>query len=225
MHWMYYEKNSMNMKDNTDRFLEAMEHPELFSDAELATLFEDSETRKLYDTMSKAANLLTETTDADIDVEWNRFVHKHRKRRRPNFLFERRSAIVVATIVVSLAVVSATIGISHSLQHPETSEIPVPIQHISVAELRVKDSEQPNVTQDTLPTPKIKVFKEENFEQLINQVAEYYGASVTFRTSTSKTLRLYFKWNQSQSLSELVEQLNSFAHINIVLYENILIIE
>ncbi|MDE6768165.1 MAG: DUF4974 domain-containing protein, partial [Muribaculaceae bacterium] len=98
-------------------------------------------------------------------------------------------------------------------------------QQISVAELRVKDSEQPNVTQDTLPTPKIKVFKEENFEQLINQVAEYYGASVTFRTSTSKTLRLYFKWNQSQSLSELVEQLNSFAHINIVLYENILIIE
>ncbi len=262
-----HPEKSMSEEERT--MFEAIEYPERFSEEELATMLEDPETRQLYDTMSKTANLLTETTDPDIDAEWNLFVAKHQKSTaahrnplivrtdaapfngytpsRPNRnntsflkrcsdalrkgslaeLFKHRAAVVIATIVVSLAVVGASIGIRKSLARTEASEeqsVLIPQKEL-IAQLPITDKVQSIEPKDSVVTPTIKIFKEENFEELIKQVSAYYGAEVSFQSPTTKSLRLYFKWNQSLPLNEVVEQLNSFEQIAIALDDNILIIE
>ena len=65
------------MNDNTDRLLEAIEHPERFSDDELAALLKEPEMRELYDLMSKTSDAVAETPVYDLDKEWDAFVTKY----------------------------------------------------------------------------------------------------------------------------------------------------
>lgn len=216
------------MKDNTDRLLEAVEHPERFSDEELDMLFQDSNVRDLYATMNKTANLLTKEPDLDIDVEWRRFVSKNLDRKviRTSFFFNRHVAAVVVAIVASIAVVAASIGFKHAFESSDPKkESVIEKQASSVTPHITERSEPDSIQQKNLPIPETKVFKDETLENIILDISEYYGVSASFKTPVSKELRLYFKWEQSQQLIEVVEQLNNFEHIDIVLNENVLIVE
>lgn len=215
------------MKDNTDRLFEAVEHPERFSDQELSQLLNDTETRRIYDAMSKTSDLMTATSEPDIDMEWKRFASTHRPRKRiviSKFIPGRQAAAAVIAIVASLAVVAATIGITHSWGSTEKVEAPA-------AEQSATDQAQPGeaiqepVLLESTAEPEIKIFKEDNLEQIIEDICGYYGASATFHTAGAKTLRLYFQWDQSQPLDEVVEQLNSFEQIEITLNDNLITVE
>ena len=58
------------MNDNTDLLLEAIEHPERFSDDELSKLLQDPDTRELYLILTKTADAIAEPPVIDIDHEW-----------------------------------------------------------------------------------------------------------------------------------------------------------
>ncbi len=84
------------MNDKTDRLLEAIEHPERFSDEELNALLSEPEIRELYDLMSKTSDAVAETPVYDLDKEWDTFVTNHY--RSKNFIlkfFNRHAAAVM----------------------------------------------------------------------------------------------------------------------------------
>lgn len=217
---MYYAKNSMNMKDNTDRLLEAVDYPDRFSDRELESLLADPTARELYDTMVKTANLLTPTPEPDIDAEWTRFAANHRKDtilpRR--YFLSRHAAAAVVAVVVTFAVVAATVGITRSLTAPTVAENTAPEPTTAIQKAT-------DIEETPTQTPDIKVFKNRTLEEIITVIADYYGATVKFDTEGSKNLRLYFKWDQSEPLNEVVEQLNSFEQIEISLADNVLTVD
>ncbi len=218
---MFYVKNSMKMKDNTDRLLEAVEHPERFTDEELADMLADAEMRELYDTMRRTSDLLSETQDPDIDGEWSRFASRNGLTGRRNVLhviplvFNRHAAAVITAAVISLAVVAATIGISYSLGNQGVAQ-----EEMSGTELKEVTEAKEEATPDTInATPELRcetvIFRNESLERIMSEICSYYGASVTFAGNASKDLHLYFKWDQSLPLTEVVDQLNSFEQINI----------
>lgn len=243
------------MNDNTDRLLEAIEHPEHFSDDELAALLNDPDMRELYDLMSKTSDAIAETPAYDLDKEWDAFVGKYyssepvlqslsdNDNSRVNPLpgnkannklskkfiltfFNRHAAAVIALgIIASLAVVAATVGIRYTSKHTE----PTPTEAVTVASPEIIKTEVVNVT-DSSASEENKVvevvtFKDESFESLINVICEYYGANSTFVNSSVKDLHLYYKWDQSLPLVEVVEELNNFEQINISLNDNMLTIK
>ena len=73
--------------------------------------------------------------------------------------------------------------------------------------------------------PQTIVFKGENLETILADIARYYGASVKFNQDAAKSLQLYFEWNQALPLNEVVEQLNNFEQINITLTDNVLTVK
>ena len=232
---MFYANISMNMKDNTDRLLEAIEYPDRFSDEELRRMLEDNEIQELYKIINKTSDALTETKDPDIDTEWECFVERHGKTvplpsesySSIRAFFSRNAAILIC-MVGSLAVVAATIGIKYSITHPRKE-----LQHqhrgdvISVVAMSDCDEKSDTVyDSDIMPIePKTLIFKDEPFIAVIRTIAEYYGATVAYDSDKSKDLHLYFKWDQTLSLKEIVEQLNNFEQINIKLAGNTLTIE
>ena len=52
------------MKDNIDRLLDALEHPENYSDAEVEQILADPEAREVYDMLHKAADVSASARNA-----------------------------------------------------------------------------------------------------------------------------------------------------------------
>lgn len=219
------------MKDNIDRLLNALEHPENYSDAEVEQLLTDPEAREVYDMLHKAADASAPVPEINIDDEWRRFEAKQPKRRPLifrwlSFVTSRNAAVVVIALVGTLAVVAATIGVTHyfnankEMAQTEKSE---PQKQTAIADSKVAPTD--TIPAETTPLPETIVFKGENLEKILADMSGYYGVTVKFNQDAAKSLQLYFEWDQSLPLNEVVEQLNNFEQINIILTDKVLTVK
>lgn len=219
------------MKDNIDRLLDALEHPENYSDAEVEQLLTDPEVREVYDMLHKAADASAPVPEINLDEEWRRFEAKQPKRRPIilrwlSFMASRNAAAAVLALVGTLAVVAATIGVTHYFNaHKEMAqtEQAEPQKQTVLADSNVAPTD--TIPAETTPLPETIVFKGENLERILADIAGYYGASVKFNQDAAKSLLLYFEWDQSLPLNEVVEHLNNFEQINITLTDKVLTVK
>lgn len=231
MRLMFYVNITMNMKDKTDRLLEAIEHPERFSEEEINEMLEDGEIQELYNLMSKTSDALTKTSEPDIDKEWQRFVKKHDNTSQPKgriidsmrLFFYRNAAAILICTVASLAVVAATVGVAYSLDRPKKEELTQ--KDDEPVSYRAEESDSVSISVISPVEPQTVIFKDETFSAMMDAIAGYYGASVNFKNDSSKELHLYFQWDQSLPLDEIIEQLNNFEQIRIDFTDNTLNIE
>lgn len=213
------------MKDNIDRLLDALEHPENYSDAEIEQLLTDPKTREVYDMLHKAADVSAPVPEINVDDEWRSFEAKQPKRRPLifrwlSFVALRNAAAVVIALVGTLAVVAATIGVTHYfIADKELAQT----EQIEPANANVAPTD--TIPSETTPLPETIVFKGENLEKILADIAEYYGATVKFNQDAAKSLKLYFEWDHSLPLNEVVEQLNNFEQINITLTDKVLTVK
>ena len=219
------------MKDNIDRLLDALEHPENYSDAEVEQLLTDPDTREVYDMLHKVADASAPVSEINLDEEWRRFEANKPKRipvilRWLSFMASRNAAAVVIALVGTLAVVAATIGVSHYFiadkELAQTEQIEQQKQ-TDIANANVAPTD--TIPAETTPLPETIVFKGENLERILADIAEYYSATVKFNQDAAKSLKLYFDWDQSLPLNEVVEQLNNFEQIDITLTDKVLTVK
>ena len=219
------------MKDNIDRLLDALEHPENYSDAEVEQLLTDSEAREVYDMLRKTADASTPISEINLDEEWRRFEAKQPKRspvilRWLSFMASRNAAAVIIALVGTLAVVAATIGVTHYFiannEMAQTGQTETQKQ-TAIADSNVAPTD--TIPTETTPLPETIVFKGENLERILADMAGYYGVTVKFNQDVAKSLLLYFEWDQSLPLSEVVEQLNNFEQIDITLTDKALTVK
>lgn len=219
------------MNDNTDRLLDALEHPENYTDEEIGLMLADPEAREVYDMFHKTADACAPVPEIDLDDEWQRFEAKQPKRipiilRWLSFMASRNAAAAVLALVGTLAVVAATIGVTHyfiadkELAQTEQTE---PQKQTDIANANVAPTD--TIPSETTPLPETIVFKGENLERLLADIAEYYGATVKFNQDAAKSLQLYFEWDQALPLKEVVDQLNNFEQINITLTDKVLTVK
>lgn len=235
MQWMSYVKISTNMKDRTDRIFEAIEHPDRFSDDEIQEMLDEPGMQELYKQICRTADALTTTEEPDIDREWEQFVNRQRKSVAQGLLhslrvfFNRNAAAVLLCTVASLAVVAATLGVSYSLSPTAVNE---EAMAADIESATVKSRPEAAPSKDTVQvdesTPeelRIVVFKDESFGEMISVIADFYGVSAVYKNEKPKELRMYFQWDQSLPLSEIVEQLNNFKQIRISISDKTITIE
>lgn len=219
------------MKDNIDRLLDALEHPENYSDAEVEQILADPEAREVYDILRKTADASAPVSEINLDEEWRRFEAKQPKRRPVilrwlSFMASRNAAAVIIALVGTLAVVAATIGVTHyfnSNKEMAQTEQTEPQKQTAIADSKVAPTD--TLTNEEAPMPETIVFKGENLERILADMAGYYGVTVKFNQDAAKSLLLYFEWDQSLPLNEIVEQLNNFEQIDITLTDKALTVK
>ena len=219
------------MKDNIDRLLDALEHPENYNDTEIEQLLTDPDEREVYEMLRKTADISAPVPEINIDEEWRRFEAKQPKRRPVilrwlSFMASRNAAAVVTALVGTLAVVAATIGVTHYFnanKEMAQTEQTEPQKQTAIADSKVAPTD--TIPAETTPLPETIVFKGENLERILADIAGYYGVTVKFNQDAAKSLQLYFEWDQSLPLSEVVEQLNNFEQINITITDKILTVK
>lgn len=219
------------MKDNIDRLLDALEHPENYSDAEIEQLLTDPDAREVYEMLRKTADISAPVPEINLDEEWRRFEANNPKRipvilRWLSSMASRNAAAVIIALVGTLAVVAATIGVTHYFnanKEMEQTEQTEPQKQTAIADSKVAPTD--TIPTETTPLPETIVFKGENLGKILADMAGYYGVTVKFNQDAAKSLLLYFEWDQSLPLSEVVEQLNNFEQINITLTDKALTVK
>lgn len=219
------------MKDNIDRLLDALELPENYNDTEIEQLLTDPDEREVYEMLRKTADISAPVPEINIDEEWRRFEAKQPKRRPVilrwlSFMASRNAAAVVTALVGTLAVVAATIGVTHYFnanKEMAQTEQTEPQKQTAIADSKVAPTD--TIPAETTPLPETIIFKGENLERILADMAGYYGVTVKFNQDAAKSLLLYFEWDQSLPLNEVVEQLNNFEQINITLTDKALTVK
>ena len=59
------------------------------------------------------------------------------------------------------------------------------------------------------------MFDNEPLKTIAGKIGEYYGYQVEFSNEAAESLRMYFRWDQENTVEEVVERLNNFEQIHI----------
>lgn len=212
--------------DKYELVFDIIEHPEKYTADRLNELLSDTETREIYNLICKTDSSVESQKKIDVDTEWDDFKEKNSLHSRHSFMwFGNRAASIVTIICTSILAVAAGIVVTVALTNHKTeltanTEVTVKTSSVTVS------SDNMTVQTDTANVDLTPImFENEPLETVMEKIADIYGIKVKFNNNEVACLHLYYKLDPTQSLDEIVEQLNTFEQINIIRNGNILNID
>ncbi|MBD5386806.1 DUF4974 domain-containing protein [bacterium] len=214
--------------DKYELVLDIIEHPDNYTSQELEEIMTDSETRDLYNILCKVDSAIEANKEIDVDAEWTAFSRKASFRRRNFFMRNSRVASIIA--IIGTSIVAMAVGIAVTVAVNENKiETPSPAKTMTVASgMGTNDSDTiggGEVTNITISKPASILFEDEPLSVIMQRVCANYGVDFKFGNEEVASLHLYYKFDPSLSLDEIVAQLNTFESINITQEDNLLIID
>ena len=210
----------MERNEKIHLLLDMQELPERFSEQELQAMLDDPEVRELMEATAALKQAMMADDDKadkhDADAEWQRFAASHFSEESSKRGWLKIAASFIGVLMVSGMAFAAIHIIRHTSNtgekpQPTTEEIRVTNHKISADTLKT----------DTVPS-KVVRYEEATFEQILTDMADYYGLSLNWKSEEAKTLRLFYIWNKQQSAAEAIGRMNSFERIRLELNGNIL---
>lgn len=199
--------------------LDMQEHPEQFSEQALKTMLDDPEVRELMEATAqlKQAIINDESNVNDLNTEWQRFEQIHLTEKKSEHSWLKIAAIFIGILMISGIAFAAI----HIIRHASNTGIEpqAPIQETTVTNSHQQPAD--TVRADTVPT-KIVRYDEATLEQILTDMADYYGLMLNWKSEGAKTLRLFYIWNKQQSAVEAIKSMNSFERIRLELNDSIL---
>ena len=225
----------MEKNEKIQMLLDMQEHPENYSEQELKTMLKDPEVRELMEATAllkqamiwerlqvgeRSSGMNARKNAVNVDAEWQRFAGQHIADSKP-----RRGWLKVAAVFLGVLFVS---GITFAAIHI--------VRMVNSQKSQTVQTEQPmtakastTIPADTVKTdtiaPKIIRYDEATLQKILTDMGEYYRLRLELRNEDAKTLRLFFQWNQRQEASKVLEQLNTFERIHLVLNDSTIIAE
>ena len=206
--------------DKIDRFLDAIESPERYTPSEIDAMLQDRDVKEMFDLLDKTKSSLQPQLYPDIEAEWRRFEKNHPTSKVthlfwPDGIISRNIAATIAIALVSFTAVAAIVGIGiNKLSHRQEASGPA-YTRTEYAEVTANPDSVKSVEAFKDKIPEIIVFDNEPLKTIAGKIAAFYGCKVEFNNEASESLRLYFRWNQENTLEEVVERLDNFEQIHI----------
>lgn len=211
--------------DKYDLVLDIIEHPDKYSSGQLAEIMSEPETREIYNLLCKTEAAIKDSDASDVNSEWEKFSNSRLVRPRRVFSwFGSRAASIAAIAVSSIVAVAAGIAVTVSVIDHKSEPI---AENTAIAPSAVAISTDTIATKcDTVNVNLTPVmFENESLEKIMNEVANAYRVEVKFKDVNVASLHLYYKFDPSLTLNEVIEQLNTFEQINITRNGNTLTID
>lgn len=216
--------------DKLDLVLDIIGHPEKYSSKELERLLADHETKALYDEMCllSASSFSTDIPDdEDVTREWQRFERMHMRRPLLVRLIGNRAAAVAAVVVTAAVAVAVGVGISFSIPDGAGADEDSAREAEAVESIgrQATAGAATGVTDSIADISEPVVFEDETLSAILTRIGRAYGVTVRFTRPDVRDLRLYFSWTPSTPLAEVVNDLNNFDRIDIVLKDDTMIVK
>lgn len=182
-------------------FHDMQEHSEKYSDQELEAMMNN------LDQMP------------DVNEAWQQFAQQHIHPESPTYTWRKIAAMIVGILMVSGIAIAAVHIVRQSYQQQSSPvEKAVIVNHA--------DTAMPVDTRGNGTTIAASVtFDNIFFDKVLAEIAGYYHAVVVFQNEKARQLRLYYEWDQRNSIEEVAEQLNNFEQVNISIKGDSIIIK
>ena len=220
----------METNNNIERLLEMLDHPERYSEQEIMdTVNHDDETREFYRSLTQAArsrrSQRSHSLPVDVDKAWQQFEQTHLTVQQHGRLWLRVAATVLGVLMMSGIAWATVYTVRHFTstdQSKQTTEnIATPPQAEADAvgpRLGVADS-------SAIENDEPVVFDNAPLEQLLDEIATYYGMTVEFQNEDARNLRFHFVWNKGDGLEKVLEDMSHFESVTIEQTGNRLIVQ
>ena len=226
----------MTDEQRIEWLLELQEHPEQLTDEQLQQILADDEMRQLVQQLGFAKRAFKhdalKSDTPDVDAEWEKFAASHaealdaldEEKAKPRFhayLFTHKVAASFIGVLLVSGIAFAAVQIVRNIntlkpQLPSTEQV---IDTKPVTSLPAD-----TVKTDTIPTEPY-VFNNVPLDSMITAIAAAYGVQVEFENEAARQLRFHFVWKREDSLSRVVEKLNTFEAVNIVEEDKTLVVK
>ncbi len=219
----------METNNNIDRLLEMLDHPERYSEQEIMdTINHDDETRKFYRSLTQAARARSSqrslSQPVDVDKAWEQFEQTYLAAQKHGRLWLRVAATVLGVLMMSGIAWATVYTVRHftATDRPKqtTEKVATPPQteaeagsNLDVADTSVVENETPVVFDNT------------PLEQMLGEIAAYYGMTVEIQNEDARNLRFHFVWNKGDGLEKVLEDMSHFESVTIEQTDNRLIVQ
>ena len=218
--------------------LELQDHPEQLTDEQMQQILADDEMRQLVQQLgiAKRAFKHDELVDdtPDVEAEWEKFAAKHAElldaldEDKPKFpssfftlhsLFQKIAASFIGVLLVSgiaFAAIQIVRNINTAKPQQPTTEQTADIEPVT-------SLPADTIKADTIPVEPYS-FNNVPLDAMLTVSAEAYGAQIEFENDATRELRFHFVWKREDSLSRVVEKLNTFEAVNIGMEDKTLVV-
>ena len=213
------------MSEETDkrqqRLLEMSEHPEHFTEEEIAAMLHDPDMQDFFRMLSLARRAADHHINdmADIDLEWQQFAATRHQRHQ----FPRIAAVITGGVLIAGLAVAAVMKLE--VLTPSKMESKTVTTQVAKIKTVAKDtvSASPKTQTDTLNV-RPKVFDDVPLSRILTDMAAYYHKEWKDDAGAMTDIRLYFVWDRRKSLDENVRMLNNFSRFEITVEGNVIMV-
>ena len=208
----------MEQNDKIRLLLDMHEHPENYTDEQLAAMLDDETQQHL----TAAKRAMTDIPEPDVEAEWQRFEQQH---FAP---VKNRRWLKVAAMIAGVVMLSAfTYAAVQAVRYRAKDKLQEKIEN--VAPIATKESSEvgPRLgvadTVEEVVAP--VVFDNQPLGQMLEGIAFRYGKQVEFRNDDARDLRFYFELHPGEELNSVVERLNMFERVSVSIEGNTIVVE
>lgn len=156
-------------------------------------------------------------TSEIIDEEWKKFEARHFSPNR-SWGWMQIAATIVGVLMLSGIAYAAIHIVSHGEEDQKS-----PAQETQVITQSQQAIDQPAESLDSIP--QTRIFENVPLDEMVNELALYYNKVADVQNQQAHELRLYYKWEQKDELTSVVDDLNHFEHVSLVIEEDKLIVK
>ena len=236
----------MTEEKRIEWLLELQDHPEQLTDEQLQQILADDELRQLVQQLGFAKRAFKhdalKSDTPDVDAEWEKFAASHAEEleildegerlrvgdgtsgiHKPRFVLRLATHKIAASFIGVLLVSGiafAAIQVVRNINTPKPQQ-PTTEQTTDIKPVTSLPAE--TVKTDTITTEPY-VFNNVPLDSMLTAIAVAHNMQVEFENEAARQLRFHFVWKREDSLSRVVEKLNTFEAVNIGMEDNKLVV-
>lgn len=216
--------------------LELQDHPEQLTDEQLQQILADGEMRQLVKQLGFAKRALKhdelKNDTLDVEGEWEKFAASHSeeleildegeyKPRLRTYLAPRKIAASFIGVLLVSGIAFAAIQVVRNISTPKPQQ-PTTEQMTDIDPVTSLPAD--TVKADTISV-KPYIFNNVPLDSMLTAIATAHGVGVEFENEAVRHLRFHFVWKREDSLSRVVEKLNTFEAVNIGMEDKTLVVK
>ena len=216
--------------------LELQDHPEQLTDEQLQQILADDEMRQLVQQLGFAKRALKhdalKNDIPDVEGEWEKFAASHSEElvaldeEKPKFhfhiyLFRHKIAASFIGVLLVSGITFASIQVVRNISTPKPQQ-PTTEQTTDIDPVTFLPAD--TVQADTISVEPY-IFNNVPLDSMLTAIATAHGVGVEFENEAVRHLRFHFVWKREDSLSRVVEKLNTFEAVNIGMEDKTLVVK
>ena len=183
-----------------DEEIRMLLHPEEYTDEQLDKMLDE-----------------TNAPIPNVNEEWSRFQTQHITPKHSRSWMQ--VAAIFAGVLMLSGIAYATIQMAGSSNNKQETIKQQEANAVMVSQQTIAEATNDSTTQKPV------VFEDAELGTILNEIATFNQLEIVYKKEASKHIRLYFTWDKTSSIDDIIDTFNKFERIHMTREDKKLIVE